>query len=107
MIKNVNIIHIIISITFSLFAFHVFTSLTFTFNNSFCQYRVTGNCNKTKSAADSLFIHNSQAIQIHFYVFMFGDCRLIHCIKLKVLSNVIFVNLMKEYTEEQEQKAHH
>lgn len=38
---------------------------------------------------------------------MFGDCRLIHCIELQVLSNVIIVNLMKEYTEEQEQKAHH
>lgn len=59
MIKNVNITHIIIYITFSLFAFHVFISLTFTFNNSFCQYRVTGNCNKTEFAADSLFIHKS------------------------------------------------
>lgn len=67
MIKNVNITHIIIYITFSLFAFHVFTSPTFTFNNSFCQYRVTGNCNKTEFAAVSLYI----TVKLFKYIFMY------------------------------------
>lgn len=85
-----------------MFSFPSLLHLTIVFVNTELLETVT-----KQNLLQTVSLYISQAIQIHFYVFMFGDCRLIHFIKLQVLSNVIIVNLMKEYTEEQEQKAHH
>lgn len=85
-----------------MFSFPSLLHLTIVFVNTELLETVT-----KQNLLQTVSLYISQAIQIHFYVFMFGDCTLIHCIKLQVLSNVIIVNLMKEYTEEQEQKAHH
>lgn len=85
-----------------MFSFPSLLHLTIVFVNTELLETVT-----KQNLLQTVSLYISQATQIHFYAFMFGDCRLIHCIKLQVLSNVIIVNLMKEYTEEQEQKAHH
>lgn len=85
-----------------MFSFPSLLHLTIVFVNTELLETVT-----KQNLLQTVSLYISQAIQIHFYVFMFCDCRLIHCIKLQVLSNVIIVNLMKEYTEEQEEKAHH